>query len=430
MENLKGKRLLVLGGSIWRQAIKDFADKHGVYLISAGLYPAGTDEIAQEFYRIDTTDSKLMIPFIREHRIDGVYMGGSEMIISAACEYINELGLPCYCDKKQWDSLQDKRLFKDLCIKHGLPVVPRFDINPDNISGSIPMESFPVILKPADGCGSNGFSVCSCPSELVAGYENAVKASPTGSIICEKFVKNESVVFFATFCNGKMLFSGLEDKIPVKYEKERSYVGGIFLFESCLVKEFRSLFEEKLQVLFDSIGLKQGTAWIEVFYDNGQYYFNEVGFRYGGSVSVYPVDYFYNINQVASDIYFALTGKGCVEGHDSLIPSNFKRKKYYCAYPVHMSAGSIKAIQGAEELRNNPNVVLVSLNKKVGDTVKQTGSFSQVFALVHFVFDNIDECKDFIDYIHRILIVKNESGDNLVNRKLDALNVRFLTKES
>lgn len=430
MENLNGKRLLVLGGSIWRQAIKDFADKHGIYLISAGLYPAGTDEIAQEFYRIDTTDRKLMIPFIREHKIDGVYMGGSEMIISSACEYINELGLPCYCNKNQWESLQDKRLFKDLCIKHGLPVVPRFDIDPKNVAGSIQQDSFPVILKPADGCGSSGFSVCNNTNELVAGYDNAVKASPTGSIICEKFVKNESVVFFATFCNGQMLFSGLEDKIPVLYEKERSYVGGIFLFESQLVNEFKTLFEIKLQALFNSIGLKQGTAWIEVFYDNGKYYFNEVGFRYGGSVSVYPVDYFYGINQVASDIYFALTGKGCVENHDSLIPKDFNRKKYYCAYPVHISAGQIKEILGDEELRKNPNVILVSLNKKVGDSVKQTGSFSQVFALVHFVFESLDECKEFIDYIHKTLVVKDENGNNLINRKLDAANVRFLRMDS
>ncbi|MBR1639816.1 MAG: ATP-grasp domain-containing protein [Treponema sp.] len=426
MESLKGKRLLVLGGSIWKDAIKSFADEHGVYLISAGLYPAGTDEIAQEYYRIDTTKAELMKPFIREHKIDGVYMGGSELIISSACEYINELGLPCYATKAQWNFLQDKRKFKELCLQYDLPVVPKFSIDTNNINNSIPIDTFPVIIKPTDGCGSKGFSVCNNIEELEEGYNRAKAASPSGSVICEKFVKNDACVFFATFSNGKMIFSGLEDKIPVMYEKERSYVGGIFLFQSKLIPEFRRLFEKKLQNLFQSIGIKEGSVWIEVFYDNGQYFFNEVGFRYGGSVSIYPVDYFYGINQVASDIYFALTGKSCIIGHKSLISNTIKRKKYYCAYPVHMKAGKIYKIKGVEQLCNNQNIILVSLNKNEGDCVAQTGSFSQVIALVHFIFDDLKDCKKMVSYIHETFIVTDEKNENLIDRKLKDTEIRFL----
>ena len=72
-KNLIGKRLLVLGGSIWKEAIKEYAVQNGIVLVSAGLYPAGTDDIAKEIYRIDTTDADLMKPFIKDHQIDGVY---------------------------------------------------------------------------------------------------------------------------------------------------------------------------------------------------------------------------------------------------------------------------------------------------------------------------------------------------------------------
>ena len=416
---LKGKRLLVLGGSIWKEAIKEYAEQNGIVLVSAGLYPAGTDDIAQEVYRIDTTDAELMKPFIKEHHIDGVYMGGSELIISAACEYINELGLPCYCTKEQWEFLQNKRNFKELCVKYDLPVAPRYQIDANNIKDSLPNEAYPVITKPEDGSGSNGFSVCHSSEELERGYVKAAANSPTGSVICEKYVKNDSVVVFYTFSNGELYFSGLEDKISVLFKKQGTYVGGLFVFESSYTQEFRSRFEVKLKHLFNSIGIREGSAWIEVFHDGNDYYFNEVGFRYGGSVSVYPVDYLHGYNQVAADIHYALTGKSKIEGHHSLISKDIHKKRHYAIYPVYLTPGKIVQIGGVEEIEKRPEVVLCSLTKKIGSIIPDSGSFNQNFALVHFVFDSIEECGRMINIVHQCLKVVDDNDKDMVNRMLD-----------
>ena len=69
----------------------------------------------------------------------------------------------------------------------------------------------------------------------------------------------------------------------------------MFIFESPSTSEFRQRFDEKLQKMFSSIGIKEGTIWIEAFYDGKDYYFNEAGYRYGGSVSIYPIDYMVSI---------------------------------------------------------------------------------------------------------------------------------------
>ncbi len=416
---LQGKRLLVLGGSIWKEAIKDYAEQNGIVVISAGLYPAGTDDIAQEVYRIDTTDAEMMKPFIKEHHIDGVYMGGSELIISSACKYINELGFPCYCTQKQWEFLQNKRNFKDLCIKHCLPVVPRYHINVNDIKGSFSDEFYPVITKPEDGSGSNGFSVCYTPEELERGYIKAAENSPTGSVICEKYVNNDSVVVFYTFSNGELFFSGLEDKFSVKFRKQGTYVGGLFMFESNNTQEFRHRFEEKLKNLFQSIGVREGSAWIEVFHDKDTYYFNEVGFRYGGSISVYPIDYLYGYNQVAADIHFALTGESKIGGYPSLISKYIPQKHHYAIYPVYLFPGRILEIEGIEEIEKHSEIVLCSLTKHIGDIVPDSGSFNQSFALVHFVFDTIDECRTILNIIHQHLKVYNETGEDMIFQMLD-----------
>lgn len=426
MKDLSGKRLLLLGGSIWKDAIKQFADENEVVLVATGNdTTAGIFEISQEGYRVNSTDIEGMKRLIKEKKIDGVYMGGSEPIIAAASLYLNELSMPCYCTKEQWDWLQDKSRFKELCIKHGLPVVPKYDVNKENIEIITDTIDFPVITKPTDGCGSNGFSVCQNKKEFIDGYEKAAMNSPTQSVICEKFVKNESVVVFYTFSNGKIYFSGLEDKFPVRYKKQGSYVGGLFVFESKLVTEFRDKFESEIQAMISSIGIKEGSAWIEVFHDGNKYYFNEVGFRYGGSVSVYPVDYFHGINQVAADIYFALTGESVIIGHTSLIPTSLPRKKKYCIYPIHIKSGTIKTIEGIKSIRSMEGVVLLSLTKHEGDFISDTGSFSQTLALVHFVCDDVKECRYMIDEICNKLTIIDTDGNNMINRMLDISKIEF-----
>lgn len=421
MKSLKGKRLLLLGGSMWKEVIKQYAKEQGIVLIATGNNTnAGIFEIADETYLVDSTDNVAMKKLIIDKEIDGVYMGGSEAVISHACEYLKELDLPCYCTKKQWEFLQDKSKFKDLCIKFGLPVVPKFKFDfTKDLNEQVTQDCFPLITKPTDGCGSNGFSVSTNVEELRMGYNLAKSASPTECVIVEKFVKNDGVVVFYTFNNGKAIFSGLENKYPVRYDEHESYVAGLHLFESSFTQEFRNRFEKKLEALFTSLDLREGSLWIEVFHDDDNYYFNEVGFRYSGSVSVYPVDYFYHINQVAADIYYALTGESQIFGHESMINKHVNRKKYYCIYPMHMLAGEISAIEGVDKLKHENDMVAIIITKHVGDKIESNGTVAQVFAFVHFVFDSLDECKLIIQKLHKDLKVFNSDRQNLLVQKLN-----------
>lgn len=419
MEELKGKRLLLLGSNVWRDIIKRFADEYGVTLLFAGNNTGHLGEIVDEVYNVNSIDHDAMKDFIKTHEVDGVYVGGSELVISHACQYLNELNIPCYCTKEQWECLQNKGKFKDLCIKNGLPVVPRYVISKNNISVAVPQEAYPVITKPTDGSGSNGFSVCHNVKELAEGYRIASACSYSGQVICEKFVNNKGLVVFYSFSNGKMRYALTEDKIPVKYDKQGSFVAGLFLCESKLKNEFRERYEKKIERMFQSIGIKEGTIWIEVFHDNNEYYFNEVGYRYGGSFSFYSVDYMTGINQVYADLYFAATGKSKLDGFSSLIPESVERGKHYCIYPVHCLPGTIEKFDGLENLKSWPNVVLVPCQHEVGDTIVDSGSFAQVVCLVHFTYDTLEECNEIIDKIHNTLKVLDAEGNNLLVKKID-----------
>ena len=423
LSELKGKRLLVLGGSLWRNAIKIFCDENNITIIAVGNDPSsGICDIADEYYNVNSIDKEKMKKFIVDHRIDGVYMGGNETVISAACEYINELDLPCYCIKGQWEALQNKQNFKELCRKFELPTVKKIELN------NVDIDSFPVITKPSDGCASNGFSVCHNKEELIKGVKIASEASPTGSVIIEQFVPNDGIVVFYTVSEGKIIFSAIEDKYPVFFNQYGTYVGGLFDFESQLADEFRNLFEKKIQKLITHLKILEGNFWIEVFYDGKNYYFNEVGFRYGGSGSLYPVDYCHGINQVAVDIYYALTGKSKIYGFSSLYGNDIPKGKKYAIYPIFLKTGIINKISGITELLKNSNILNILSMKKEGNSIPDNGSFGQVALLIHFIYTDVDGLRELINEIHKILSIKNEKEQEMIVQLLDINNIRFRQK--
>ena len=418
MKDLKGKRLLVLGGSLWKNAIKAYTDSQGIRVIAAGNNTdAGIFDIADEKYCINSVKADEMKAFIADKDIDGVYLGGSEVVIGSACKYLAEIHKPCYCVEKQWNLVQNKKQFKQVCIEAGLPTVPEYSVNPQN--PVLPEECFPVITKPTDGCGSAGFSVCRDNRELKKGYDIAAENSLTGTVIIEKFVKNDANVVFYTVNEGKIYFSGLSDKYPVCHKKQGSYVGGLFVYESASTEVFREQFEDSIQKMITNIGIKQGSFWIEVFHNADDYYFNEFGYRYGGSASLYPTEYFYGINQVATDIYYALTGEGAICREASLFPELQEKKAHYAIYPVHIGPGRIKNIEGLSAIQDDANILKVLTTKSEGDLIEDTGSFAQAYALIHIMFNQTEELIKTLDRIHKQLKITDEAGENMILRLLD-----------
>lgn len=415
MQNIKGKSLLLLGSNVYKDMIKQIADHYELKLLFAGLYPGVLDEIADESYRIDTTDANVMIPFIQSHQIDGVYMGASEFIISSTCQYINQIGLPCVCTKEQWDLLQDKRSFKQLCMQFELPVAPEY-----NFSDAESL-TYPVIVKPVDGSGSRGVTDCGSYEELQEAYKIAVEMSKSHRAIIEKKVKNFAIYAYYTICDGEYFLEATEDTYPVQ-EEQGSYTKSIYLAPSYLEPQFKQLFDEKIKTMLQSLGIRNGDIWFEVFYDNGFYYFNECGMRPAGHKSMYPVAYFTGINQIATSIHYALTGKGHRITTPSLLPPTcHKEKKRYCTYPIHGKTGVIKEIVINPPLYEHPNVVHISLQRNVGDNIKNDKDFHSIIGFIHFVYDDEEECMSMIQLIHQSIKMTDTEGKDMIKRSFHGL---------
>lgn len=419
-KELNEKRLLVLGGTAWADILFSFAKENNIHLVTTGKKP---NKMFDEFYYVDSTNCEEMKKLIREKHIDGVYVGSHEGVIRQATQYLAELGLPCYCTVDQWDTLMNKRKFKELCQKYDIPVAPKYDWTPDN-----PCEiQFPVITKPADGCASVGIKICHNEEELFEGYKFAYEHSPSREVLIEKLVNNSGMDVFFQITNSEIEFCGLGDNYPVQLAEGAGSVAGARILPSVCTNEFCDRFEDKIKTMFHSIGLYQGLIWMEVFHDGDDYYFNEVGYRPNGSLTIIGIDYFYDINTVAADMYYALTGRGKARGFNSLILKPHKKnKKKVCEYWIACEHGDVGYIGGINELKSHPNVLAVFPKYSVGDTIPHTNGFAQNFCVAHFAYDTADELKEVIDYIKNTVKVTDIEGRDMIIHKNDIFIERLL----
>ena len=195
-------------------------------------------------------------------------------------------------------------------------------------------------------------------------------------------------------------------------------VAGARILPSIYTDDFRSRFEDKLKAMFKSVGLYQGLIWMEVFHDGDEYYFNEVGYRPNGSLTIVGIDYFYGINTVAADMYYALTGIGKAYGFSSLILKPHETgKKKVCEYWIACHHGTIGAIEGIDELKAYPNVLAAFPKYDVGSTIPRTNGFAQNFCVVHFAYDTAAELKSVIGIIKKTVKVTASNGADMIIHK-------------
>lgn len=410
-KELDGKRLLVLGGTAWADILFAFAEENNIQLITTGKEP---NKMFDEYYFVDSTDSESMKKLIVEQKIDGVYIGSHEGVIRKATQYLEELNMPCYCNYKQWDSLMNKGRFKELCLKFGIPVAPRYNYTPEHPCHI----EYPVITKPADGCASVGIKICNNEDELLEGYKFAYENSISKEVLVEKLVNNAGMDVFFQITDSEIEFCGLGDKYSVQLAEGAGSVAGARILPSIYTNEFRERFESKIKDMFSSLGLTQGLIWMEVFHDGENYYFNEVGYRPNGSLTIVGIDYFYDINTVAADMYYALTGKGKSKGFSSLIlKKHEKGKRKVCEYWVAVHEGTIDEISGIEDIKNRSNVLAAFPKYSVGSTVPHTNGFAQNFCVIHFAYNDAKELEDTITFIQTNMKVLNTAGEDMIIHK-------------
>lgn len=409
------KKLLVLAGKpIGSCEIVDYAKKRGEYVIVTDYLPkeqSAAKRIADECWDVSTADVDKLVQLVRENCIDGIYTGVHEFNIRKMIEICTKTKLPCFCTLDQWDMLCDKRSFKSICRKYQIPVSTEYIVNTPRDIDNISNDSYPVIIKPADGSGSRGFSICRTSDELHIAYAKAVEFSETGSVLVETFMNyHNSAIINYTLVNGKAYFSGISDKLSEKVFEDGSPIMAAQFYPSLYESDYINSLNDKVKRMFEGIGLKNGVIWIEAFCDKGKFTFNEMGFRFGGSLTYLPVKHFYGVDQLALQIEYSLNGLN----NNCSISEEKVCNDVYCILPVHVRPGIITRIEGLDEIKNCSCLEKIVPVHFLGDKIENWGSAQQVFAYIHFKGRNRDELNDFGHYIINTLKVYDEQDNQML----------------
>lgn len=406
------KRILLLGSSIWKDIIAEYAEKNNIELLFAGNTPSDLDNIVKEYYRIDSTDQEAMIPFIKSHNVDGIFMGGSEPIVSRACEYVNELGFPCYCTKEQWDLCQNKQAFKNMCRQYGVPCVPEFSQDDDPST-----YDYPIIVKPTDSCSAKGITVCYSPEEYKLAISHALEYSTEKKFIIEKFIENKGTTMSVRYIavDGELYLEAVGDRYVLDPNRGKALITAAAFYPSKYTEQYMRDVDEKVKAMFKGIGIKNGAFFMESIANPDGIWFYEMGLRVSGGQTYKITEQITGINELKMLINYACTGKMCEKEETKRIDP-FLKGFLSASFTIPLREGTIVTVEGVDAIKSIPETGAIVQYWKPGDTIlpKHIGTLDQLFCRIPVIVKGKERLAEIMQEIKQTLSVKDEQGNEMI----------------
>lgn len=422
---MEKKKLLVLGGGNASYDVVKVAKEMGIYVIAVDKeeQPGISRRLADENYRISTTDVPTLCTLIKDKKIDGVFCGPSELRIVDAIKISDAAGLRFYSTRAQWDQCSNKSQFKSLCRRFNVPCVPEFRVPTDFTEEDLSLVKYPVIVKPVDGCSSAGLSVCRNEYELRAAIPIAVKASQSGKYLVEKYITSDcgfGCRYIAT--DGKIVLSAVNDRYTVDLPGGRAMISCMAIFPSKRAEQFIMKYNTQIVEMFKSIGIKNGTMFLQALYDyeDDQIYFHEMGFRLSGGL-IYPMlKASCGYSDLEMMIRYAVGGKMATEDEMKKIDP-YMNGKCIGSLCIPLRHGTIKRIIGLEDIISDKNVLDCSQYYHVGDSITkaQIGTLGQHFCRFKIMTNSVSEFKTAICQIQERLRIVDENGEDMIYNRFD-----------
>jgi len=325
-------------------------------------------------------------------------------------EICKRLELPCIGDRKSFDILTDKRLFKDYCVKHDVDVIPDYseeDIRKEKVD-------YPIFIKPTDSRGSRGQSICYTKEEAIIGIDVAKKESSDGSFVCEKYMGGYQDIGSAFFVvDGEPYLVKFGDRylgsIEDKMDKQ--------VICTCLPSSFANMFEEKViervKKMIKSLDIKFGPVFLQGFVDGDTIRYYDPAQRMPGGDYDLILEKVTGFSTVKTWIHFALTGQtNYAVGNPN--KSYMLNGGTAMLFTVAVRPGKICDVIGLEKMLNHPYVVYGRQIIDVGEVIPDSGDISQRVAAFGVYLKNKKEIKEFVNELYSTYQVLDENGNNMI----------------
>ena len=416
-----GKRLLFLGGPIQVLKAVEQAKKMGVHsIVTDRNENALAKSLADEALPYSVTDVDSIIAWCRENPVDGVLNFGVDPAQKPNVTICEALGLPHFASLDQVEYLSNKQAFKALCRECGVDVIQSY--TEEDITDSF--EDYPLLVKPAQNCGSRGSCICHNREEAKLAIRNARRSSLNGEVIIERYMQGYqdfSVEYYAV--DGKIFLVRTQDRYlgDSKYHLERQAVGGVS--PSKHSEMYLKNVHPRVVNMLKHIGITDGALTLQGFIDGDTVRFYDPAYRFPGSSYEKLLYSATGVNLMEYAISFALGERK--EVIPELEDAYLLNGKCSIMLLFTSRSGRIARFSGMEEIRQMPEVVSAVQKEAVGSVIHESGDVGQRIAEVGvLVKDDKRTIENACLKVQKALQVFDENGESLLVSLVDPRQFR------
>lgn len=422
MKEFEGKKLLILGANPETIPLVEIANSMGVKtLVTSNRANDPAKKFAWKACDVDGMDVPGLISLANKEKVDGVLVGVADILVPVYCKICDALNFPCYATNEIVSVFSYKDVFKATCERYGVHGIPEFYLDETLNPNDIDKIKFPVMVKPVDGYSGLGCTVCFEKSELKSAVEKALEISKSKRFIVEKYMQCEDMGIYYTFKDGYCSASCIYDRYTTNDQPglARVCLGGTY--PSKHIDEYFTRMHDSAVRLFKEIGIKNGVLMLSAFYEDGEFYVYDTGFRLQGEAPHLLMKAIHGFDQREMLVRFALSGsEGDIDlkkEDDSLF-----RGKWAATVWFLLKKGKISKIEGLDDLSNDNRVVANIQRLYEGDTVFDDwiGTEKQVLTRLYLVSDTKQKLSECIKEYQIKVKVFDEDGKNMLLKGFDA----------
>lgn len=418
---LKGKKLLIMGANPETIPLVELANEMGVKTYVTSNRP---DDAAKKFaYRsceVDGMDVPGLVALARDQQIDGILVGVADILVPAYCKACNALGFHCYASQEIVDVFSYKDVFKATCERYGIHGIPEYYLDGNMRREDLDKIKYPVMVKPVDSCSGMGMTVCFGEEELAAAVQKALDASKVKRFIVERYMQCEDMGMYYTFKDGYCSASCIYDRYTTDEQKGLSRVclGGTY--PSKHIGEYFERMHHNACRMFKDIGIKNGVLMLSAFYEDGEFYVYDTGFRLQGEAPHLLMKAVHGFDQREMLINFALTGS---EGDIDLAREDdpYFRGKWAATLWVLLREGTIAKIEGLSDIADDKRIAANIQRLYEGDKVLKEwiGTEKQVMTRLYLVCESKQELADTLKEYMAKIKVSDTQGNSMALHGFD-----------
>ena len=277
------------------------------------------------------------------------------------------------------------------------------------------------MVKPVDNGGGVGMTVVYNESELKHAVEKALAASPNKRFIVERYMDGvEDCGMYYTFKDGYCSASCIYDRYTTDEQPGMSRVclGGTY--PSKHMNEYMKRMHFNAVRMFKEIGIKNGILMLSGFFENGEFYVYDTGFRLQGEAPHLLLKAIYGYDQREMLVRFALTGNEG-ENVDLYKEDPYMSGKWAATVWFLLRKGKIAKIEGLENIESDKRVVANGQRLHEGDEIptEWIGNEKQVLTRLYLVCDTKQELADAIKEYQEKVKVFDENGNYMLLKGFD-----------